>query len=79
MLDSFRFEVFRPMDDALQDVCALSSLDAPGIRHTLVYANATGLVFGQIEQLDKLNINSVCRARLVLGGVGIDIEIFFEV
>ncbi|KAF8606903.1 hypothetical protein BDV93DRAFT_520522 [Ceratobasidium sp. AG-I] len=42
----------------ITDVCAISSLDAPGTGRSVVYATATGLVFGQIEQLDKLNINS---------------------
>ncbi|KAG9120684.1 hypothetical protein FRC07_003723 [Ceratobasidium sp. 392] len=39
-------------------VCAVSALEAVEMRSSVVYASATGLVFGQIEQLDKLNITS---------------------
>ncbi|KAH7336916.1 CPSF A subunit region-domain-containing protein [Rhizoctonia solani] len=41
----------------MSDVCALAAVNAPGIGYSIVYASANRLVFGQIEQLNKLNIS----------------------
>ncbi|KAG8762642.1 hypothetical protein FRC11_008321, partial [Ceratobasidium sp. 423] len=42
---------------SISDVCALAAINAPGIGYSIVYASANRLVFGQIEQLNKLNIS----------------------
>ncbi|KAG9075585.1 hypothetical protein FS749_012744, partial [Ceratobasidium sp. UAMH 11750] len=39
-------------------ICAISALKVAGMDSSIVYASSTGLVFGQVEQLDKLNITS---------------------
>ncbi|EUC63468.1 CPSF A subunit region protein [Rhizoctonia solani AG-3 Rhs1AP] len=41
----------------VSDVCALAAVNAPGIGYSIVYASANRLVFGEIEQLNKLNIS----------------------
>ncbi|CAE6415445.1 unnamed protein product [Rhizoctonia solani] len=41
----------------LTDVCALATVNAPGIGHSIVYASANRLVFGEIEELNMLNIS----------------------
>ncbi|CAE6468853.1 unnamed protein product [Rhizoctonia solani] len=41
----------------ISDICALAAVNAPGIGYSIIYASANRLVFGQIEQLDKLNIS----------------------
>ncbi|KAJ1303394.1 hypothetical protein OPQ81_011586 [Rhizoctonia solani] len=41
----------------ISDVCALAAINAPGIGYSIVYASETKLAFGQVEQLNKLNIS----------------------
>ncbi|KAG8686342.1 hypothetical protein FRC09_014193, partial [Ceratobasidium sp. 395] len=40
------------------DICAVSAFEAVAMHSSIVYASPKGLVFGQIDQLDKLNVTS---------------------
>ncbi|KAG8742174.1 hypothetical protein FRC10_001930 [Ceratobasidium sp. 414] len=46
---------------SVASICAVSALKVIGMGCSVVYASPTGLVFGQVEQLDKLNVTSVCQ------------------